>query len=78
MNDKAGQVNTELQAIIVDRNNVGVFVDAGLAACDASDFFASGRLHGLQTNHGFTLPIGVIDDLPAETAAVLRELFNDD
>ncbi len=78
VNDKAGQVNTELQAIVVDRTNVGVFVDAGLAACDASDFFASGRLHGLQTNHAFTLPIGVIDDLPAETAAVLRDLFNDD
>lgn len=78
VNDDTGHANTELQAIVVDRNNVGVFVDAGLAACDASDFFASGRLHGLQTNHAFTLPKGVIDGLPAETAAVLRELFNDD
>ncbi len=77
VNDETGHVNTELQAIVVDRNNVGVFVDAGLAACDASDFFASGQLHGLQTNHAFTLPKGVIDDLPAEPAAVLRELFSD-
>jgi hypothetical protein len=78
VNDENGYVNTELQAIVVDRNNIGVFVDAGLAACDASDFLASGRLHGLQTNHAFTLPKGVIDELPAETAAVLRELFNDE
>lgn len=78
VSDTTEHVNTELQAIVVDRNNVGVFVDAGLAACDASDFFASGRLHGLETNHAFTVPIGVIDDLPDEVAAVLRELFNDD
>jgi hypothetical protein len=56
-------------------NNVNVFLDAGLAACDASDGFSAGRLHGLQTNHAFTLPREAFERLPAETAAVLEELF---
>jgi hypothetical protein len=78
VNDQTERANTELQAIVVDPANVGVFVDAGLAACDASDFFASGRLHGLQANYAYTLPNGLIDDLAPETAAVLRDLFNND
>jgi hypothetical protein len=77
-NDQTAYVHTEVQSIVVDRANVGVFVDAGLAACDASDLFAAGRLHGLQTNHAFTLPKALIEELPTDAADVLRELFGDD
>jgi hypothetical protein len=78
VDDATQFANTELQTIAVDRDNVDLFLEGGLAACDACDTFAAGRLHGLETNHAFTLPQAPIEDLPCETRAVLEELFPDD
>src|SRR5439155_19070897 len=77
-NDTTLHVSTAVQSIVVNHDNVTAFMDAGLAACDASDIFAAGRLHGLQTNHAFTIPKAFIDHLPANAAQALRELFADD
>jgi hypothetical protein len=77
-NDQTRHVHTEVQSIVVNQANVTSFLDAGLAACDASDIFAAGRLHGLQTNHAFTIPKASIDDLPADAAEALRDLFGDE
>ncbi len=74
--DHAGRhVNTEVGALPLTAEAVRGFRDAGLAACTATELLASGRLHGLETNHAYTLPLAYLDHLAPDDREALAPLL---
>lgn len=74
--DHAGRhVNTEVGALALTAEAVRDFREAGLAACTATELLVSGRLHGLETNHAYTLPLLYLDQLDADDREALAPLL---
>jgi hypothetical protein len=75
VDDASRHVNTRVGT--VDRSTPAVerMRDAGLAACEAIEIFAAGRLHGLQTDHAYTLPRSYLDELEPADRDLLAPLF---
>jgi hypothetical protein len=46
-------------------------------ALDATEVLVGGRLHGLQTNHAYTVPKTYLDQLAPPQRAVLAGVFGD-
>lgn len=53
------------------------FVAAGLAACEAIEILVVGRLHGLETNHAYTVPKTYLEHLAPAHREALTPLFDD-
>jgi hypothetical protein len=70
-------VNTKVGTVDLSAAAVGRMRDAGLAACTATEIFAAGRLHGLQTNHAYTLPRTYLDELEPAHQLILAPFFDD-
>lgn len=71
----ARHVNTEVGALALTPADVDRFRDAGLAACEATEVLVGGRLHGLQTNHAFTVPKTYLDQVAPEHQGAIEPLF---
>jgi len=71
----ARHVNTEVGTVALTDGDVGRFAEAGLAALDATEVLVGGRLHGLETNHAFTVPRSYLDQLAPAHRAALEPLF---
>jgi hypothetical protein len=70
-------VNTEVGTIALTPEDVARFVAAGEAALDTTEVLVGGRLHGLETNHAYTVPKTYLDQLAPPQRAVLTGLFGD-
>jgi len=70
-------VNTAVGTIALTPEDVAGFVAAGEAALDATEVLVGGRLHGLQTNHAYTVPKTYLDQLAPPQREVLAGLFGD-
>jgi hypothetical protein len=71
----ARHVNTEVGTIALTERDVERFAAAGLAALDATEVLVGGRLHGLETNHAYTVPGTYLDQLAPAHRAALASLF---
>ncbi len=75
--DHAGRhVETRVSTIDLSPPAVERMSEAGVAACDATEIFAAGRLYGLQTNHAYSLPRQYLDELDPADEGVLAPLFD--
>lgn len=72
----ARHVNTEVGVLSLTPADVERSRDAGLAACEATEVLVGGRLHGLETNHAFTVPKTYLDQLASEPRAAIEPLFD--
>lgn len=70
-------VNTEVGTVALTGDDVDRFVAAGEAALDATEVLIGGRLHGLETNHAYTVPKIYLDQLASAQRAALASLFGD-
>ena len=77
VNHATKNVNTEVGTVGLTGNDVARFLAAGEAALDASEVLVGGRLHGLQTNHAYTVPKTYLDQLAPAQRAALAGLFRD-
>jgi hypothetical protein len=72
----ARHVNTEVGVLSLTPGDVERFRGGGLAACEATEVLVGGRLHGLETNHAFTVPKTYLDQLAPEHRAAIEPLFD--
>lgn len=76
VDDATRHVNTRVSTVDLSPPAVMRMRDAGFAACEAIEIFAAGRLHGLQTNHAYTLPRIHLEELEQSDREALAPLFN--
>lgn len=69
-------VNTEVGVIALTKTAVAGFVAAGEAALHATEVLVGGRLHGLETNHAYTVPKTYLDQLAPRERDVVAHLFH--
>lgn len=74
----ARHVNTEVGTISLTAEDVSTFVAAGEAALDATTVLVGGRLHGLATNHAYTVPKTYLGELAEPARASIADLFAGD
>lgn len=76
VDDATRHVNTRVSTVDLSPAAVLRMRDAGLAACEATEIFAAGRLHGLQTNHAYTLPRIFLGELEQRDRDALGPMFD--